>query len=203
MRLALFPLDLVLFPGAVLPLHVFEQRYREMIGRCISDGADFGVVRIRSGTEVGGHAEVADVGTVASIVQHRRLPDGRYVLLTSGGVRFRVVERLPDAPFPQAHVEIIDAEPGVVVEPGRLEAVLALAHRYTGLAAEAGEIDPGVTLEVGDEAEAASFAVAAALALESGAQQSLLEMGTAQRILELNNVLESENKRLHEAILTR
>lgn len=203
MRLALFPLDLVLFPGAVLPLHVFEERYREMIGRCISDGADFGVARIRSGQEVGGHAETAGMGTVASIVQHRRLPDGRYVLLAAGGDRFRILERLPDEPFPQARVEIVGPEPDVVIEPGLLDQVVALARRYTGLAAEAGEIDPGVTLDVADEPETASFAVAATLAIAGASRQHLLEMGTARRIDELISILEIENERLHEAILTR
>lgn len=203
MRLALFPLDLVLFPGAVLPLHVFEVRYREMIGRCISEGADFGVVRIRSGPEVGGYAETVDVGTVASIVQHRRLPDGRYVLLAAGGDRFRIVQRLPEQPYPQADVEVIGPEPGVVVEAGVLARVMARARRYTGLAAEAGEIDPGVTLDVAEEPETASFAVAATLAIAKSFQQELLEMATAARLDELDEILAGENRRLHELILSR
>lgn len=202
-RLALFPLDLVLFPGAVLPLHVFEARYREMIGRCISDDHDFGVARIRAGEEVGGYAETEAVGTVASIVQHRRLPDGRYVLLAAGGDRFRIVKRLPDDPFPSALVDVIGPEAGVVVEAGLLGEVVVLARRYTGLAAEAGEIDPGVTLDVADEPETASFAVAAAMALDGPSRQALLELGTAHRLAALRRTLRRENDRLVGKILSR
>ncbi|MBX7161249.1 MAG: LON peptidase substrate-binding domain-containing protein [Acidimicrobiia bacterium] len=203
MRLALFPLDLVLFPGAVLPLHVFEERYREMIGRCISDDDDFGVARIKAGDEVGGYAETETVGTVASIVQHRRLPDGRYVLLAAGGDRFRIVERLPDDPFPAALVEVVGPEAGVVVEADLLDDVVRLARRYTGLAAEAGLIDPGVSLDVADEPETASFAVAAALALPGPDRQVLLELGTADRLMRLRRVLTAENDRLVGEILSR
>ncbi len=89
-RLPLFPLKTVLFPGAPLPLHVFEERYKLMIGRCIQERAPFGVVLIRSGEEVGGPAEPHDIGTSARITHVQRLPDGRMNLLVVGERRFRV-----------------------------------------------------------------------------------------------------------------
>ncbi|MCH8066930.1 MAG: LON peptidase substrate-binding domain-containing protein, partial [Chloroflexi bacterium] len=90
-RLPLFPLDTVLFPKQVLPLHIFEERYKTMIGRCIEEGAPFGVVLIRSGNQVGGDAVPHDVGTTARIARVQRLPDGKINLITLGRDRFRVL----------------------------------------------------------------------------------------------------------------
>jgi Lon protease-like protein len=91
-ELPLFPLHSVLCPGIALPLHIFEPRYREMVGHCLETGSPFGVVLIRDGREVGplaGH--IADVGTTAAIRQASRYPDGRLDIVTVGETRFRVV----------------------------------------------------------------------------------------------------------------
>jgi Lon protease-like protein len=90
-ELPLFPLHSVLCPGIALPLHIFEERYRLMVARCIERSAPFGVVLIRTGREVGeldGH--VADVGTTAAIRQAGRYPDGRLDIVTVGERRFRI-----------------------------------------------------------------------------------------------------------------
>jgi Lon protease-like protein len=91
-ELPLFPLHSVLCPGIALPLHIFEPRYREMVGHCLETGSPFGVVLIRDGREVGplaGH--IADVGTTAAIRQAGRYPDGRLDIVTVGEHRFRIV----------------------------------------------------------------------------------------------------------------
>lgn len=91
-ELPLFPLHSVLCPGIALPLHIFEPRYRDMIGHCLETGSPFGVVLIRDGREVGplaGH--IADVGTTAAIRQAGRYPDGRLDIVTVGETRFRIV----------------------------------------------------------------------------------------------------------------
>jgi len=67
MELPLFPLNTVLFPGATLPLHVFEERYKQMINQCLESRSPFGVLLIRSGNEVGTPTEPFEVGTTASI----------------------------------------------------------------------------------------------------------------------------------------
>ncbi len=70
LQLPLFPLHSVLFPGVALPLHIFEERYRRMVARCVERGEPFGVVMIRNGREVGGgDVTLADVGTTAIIRQ--------------------------------------------------------------------------------------------------------------------------------------
>lgn len=100
-ELPLFPLHTVLSPGLALPLHVFEDRYRLLTKRSLDDGTPFGIVLIRRGREVGGPAEVRDVGTVAHIRKASRHADGRYDIVVVGGERFRI-ERVDDGRAPYA-----------------------------------------------------------------------------------------------------
>lgn len=107
--LPMFPLGSVLFPGQILPLHVFEPRYKEMMAHCLGedDAGDklFGVVLIERGSEVGGGDVRTDVGTVARIVSHRLLDGGRMAVLAVGERRIKISEWLEDAPYPQAIAE--------------------------------------------------------------------------------------------------
>jgi hypothetical protein len=89
----LFPLNTVLFPGTLLPLKVFEQRYIEMTGDCLRDGLPFGVCLIREGAEVGEPALPEDIGCLANILEWDMQQLGIFHLLTLGGRRFRVLER--------------------------------------------------------------------------------------------------------------
>ena len=104
--LPMFPLGSVLFPGQILPLHVFEPRYKEMMAHCLGedDAGDklFGVVLIERGSEVGGGDVRTDVGTVARIVSHRLLDGGRMAVLAVGERRIKISEWLEDDPYPQA-----------------------------------------------------------------------------------------------------
>jgi Lon protease-like protein len=99
MELPLFPLNTVLFPGMVLPLHIFEPRYRLMIRRCIKLNDPFGVVLIRQGSEVGGGAIPYEVGTSAHITDVERLPEGRMNIQTVGYKRFRIERFVREKPF--------------------------------------------------------------------------------------------------------
>ena len=91
MDLPLFPLHTVLCPGVVLPLHIFEQRYREMVAHCLANDAPFGVVLIREGREVGPSIpDLATVGTLAEIREANEYEDGRYDLVTVGTKRFSI-----------------------------------------------------------------------------------------------------------------
>jgi Lon protease-like protein len=104
----MFPLGTVLFPHALLPLRVFEPRYRLMTERVLRGDGEFGVVLIERGSEVGGGDTRFDTGTVARIVRSQRLPDGGYLLATVGIRRIRVTRWLADDPYPQA--EVVDVE---------------------------------------------------------------------------------------------
>lgn len=93
MEMPLFPLkNIVLFPGMLLPLHIFELRYREMIDRCINEKIPFGVVLIEEGQEVGETATPHLVGTAARITRAERHADGRMDIMAIGTQRFRVLE---------------------------------------------------------------------------------------------------------------
>jgi len=98
----MFPLGAVLVPGAVMPLHVFEPRYRTMVKHCLLEQQEFGVVLIERGHEVGGGDDRLAVGCLARIDQFQEAPDGRYGLVCVGTERIQVIEWLDDDPYPRA-----------------------------------------------------------------------------------------------------
>jgi Lon protease-like protein len=103
----MFPLGSVLLPGGVLPLHVFEPRYRDMVRDCLrADGdPEFGQTLITHGWETGGGDDRAMVGTVARMLQVDALDENRYALIAVGTRRIRIHAWLPDDPYPLADVD--------------------------------------------------------------------------------------------------
>jgi len=111
-ELPMFPLGSVALPGVALPLQVFEPRYRALVMTCLTDDRLFGSVLIDRGSEVGGGDQRGDVGTLIRIIQSEELPDGRWAVVGVGIERLRVVEWLPDDPFPRCIAEAwVDGEP--------------------------------------------------------------------------------------------
>jgi Lon protease-like protein len=139
----MFPLSAVLFPWATLPLHVFEPRYRALAADCLADDGQFGVVLIDRGSEVGGGDHRVGVGTVAHIVDASTFDDGRRLLLTRGGGRFRVVEWLGEDPYP---VAAVTEEPEVPVTPRLsttdVQRTETAVRRCRGLLSELGAAPP-------------------------------------------------------------
>ena len=135
----MFPLSTVLFPGAGLPLHVFEDRYRSLMADCLELDGEFGVVLIARGSEVGGGDQRVDVGTVARIDQVAELEDGRMLVIARGDRRMRVERWLVDRPYPRALVEELP-----VVHGGDHDLALATAEvavrRLRSLLSELGEV---------------------------------------------------------------
>ncbi len=135
--MAMFPLGSVLLPGGVLPLHVFEPRYRDMIRDCLrAEGEpEFGQALISRGWETGGGDDRVMVGTVAQMLQVDAIDENRYALIAVGTRRIRVNAWLPDDPYPIADVDDwpdVDPEaPGLALEVaaahGRVMAARALA----------------------------------------------------------------------------
>jgi uncharacterized protein len=138
--IALFPLNIVLFPDGPLPLRIFEARYIDMVRRCMREGSGFGVVLISEGREVG-PAETVDVGTMAKIVDFHQLSDGFLGLSCVGQQRFRIQTRSRQADgLNLAEVELLAPEPTVAVParharlPQLLKNVLPqLGEVYTGI----------------------------------------------------------------------
>jgi uncharacterized protein len=162
----MFPLGTVLLPGAVLPLHVFEPRYRQLVIDCLADDTgdpEFGVALIERGWEVGGGDERSDVGTVARMVRVEALEGGRYAIVAVGTRRIRVNAWLPDDPYPIADVD--DWPDDDVDQPDLRERVDDLTSRLgdiLALAAQLGEAPADVDLGmISDDPLVASYHLAA------------------------------------------
>lgn len=189
----MFPLGSVLFPHAVLPLHVFEPRYRLMTEQCIARDGTFGVVLIERGSEVGGGDVRFDVGTLAQIVQAGRFDDGRYAVVAVGVQRLRVRSWLADDPYPRAEIDLLD-EPGDAIDPRRLEEVTRQLARVRALLAELGASIPSEPIELSvDDPVRASFEAAALAPLGPLDAQGLLELAEpSARLTRLGELLEEE-----------
>jgi uncharacterized protein len=123
--LALFPLHMVLFPGGVLPLRIFETRYIDMVRNCMRTATNFGVVLIRTGNEVG-PAQAFEVGTAASIVDFNQLSDGFLGISCLGARRFRIkTGSVQSDGLNLAIVEWLNAEPTLSI-PARHAPLAAL-----------------------------------------------------------------------------
>ena len=130
MRLPLFPLNVVLFPGGYLPLHIFEERYRLMMRHCLDGDRRFGVVLISSGSEVGDPAAPETVGTIAVIDEVRTLDDGRMLIGTKGERRFRIVEIVEQLPYITAEVVPLEDDDSPVVDENLIAEVRQAAKQH-------------------------------------------------------------------------
>jgi Lon protease-like protein len=154
MDLPIFPLHTVLFPGIALPLHIFEPRYRLMIGRCLEAEERFGVVWIADGREVGApEIAVATVGTAAEIREATRYDDGRYDLTAVGMERFRIEEVFTSRePYLVARVEPVEEVVGDDDRAARLAKVAT--RRFVKYVAQVREIAAEETDDEDDADEA-------------------------------------------------
>jgi Lon protease-like protein len=189
----MFPLGTVLLPGGVLPLHVFEPRYRRLTEDCLAGDGEFGVVLIERGSEVGGGDTRTSVGTVARIVESVPFPDGRWALGTIGTRRIRVRRWLDDDPYPRADAEDWDDPPP---EPG-LQAALAevtgVLRRVLATRAELGDVTPPATQELSDDLVLATYQAVVLSPLGPADRQDLLAAPSpAERIERLRGLLDDE-----------
>jgi uncharacterized protein len=176
-RLPLFPLGTVLFPGMVLPLHVFEERYRTLISD-LQKGPEpgrFGVIAIKKGRETGidGVSALYEVGCTAIIRETERYEDGRYDLVTVGTERFRLRELDDSRPYFQGGVEFIPEEVGDAPAAGLAgHAVSQLFRRYLEVLATRGaEVN---VPDLPEEPVLLSYLIAAAMIIDLPDRQSLL-----------------------------
>ena len=177
MRIPLFPLQTVLFPGATLSLHIFEPRYREMVGRCLEHEEPFGVCLILEGEEVGGPAIPHRVGTEAAIIASQRYPDGRYDIVVEGRRRFEVLRVDQARPYLRAEVRFLE-EPEGPDDPGLAEAVVRL---FEGVLESLELSGVAVIDETWKELDARTlgYKIAAVLPVEDDVRQEILEIPDA------------------------
>jgi len=149
----MFPLGSVLLPGMVLPLHIFEDRYRQLVEAVLAQPEPvFGVTLIERGSEVGGGDVRAEVGCLAQVVEAAQTPDGRWALISVGTERVRVTRWLADDPFPQAELEAFSEGPAdASLLADALEPVEASVRRVAGLAERLGAPPLPDDLELSDD----------------------------------------------------
>lgn len=170
--LPLFPLNVVLFPGMVLPLHIFEERYKLMIGACMVTDRMFGVSLIKEGLEVGAPATPFDIGTVAKIAQLQRLPDGRMNLLAVGVERFKLLEPPQATPYLVGQVECFPPTETPLPDDLADAAKSELTTYFALMGAEPPAFDEADSTL----ADALSYRVASVLRVDPPLRQKLLEM---------------------------
>ena len=176
-EIGLFPLELVLVPGERLPLHIYEPRYRELIGECLAEGADFGLV-------LADRAGMRAVGTRAAVVEVlERFADGRLNVVVEGRTRFRVLELTAGRSFATAAVdELTDVED----EPTADEAARCMRAYERVVAAADAEADT-----LNPDAGSVAFQIAARIDLGTEVKQALLELRSErQRLVRLTPLLD-------------
>jgi Lon protease-like protein len=169
-EIGLFPLGIVLLPSERVPLHIFEPRYRELIGECIESDVEFGLLY----ADEAGIREIGTRARVAALVE--RFDDGRLNVVVEGGRRFMVDRLTQGRSFMTAVVDELDDEAGPVDDATRGAAIGA----FRALAALA-----GVELEVDETSPWLSFELAAQVELAADAKQALLDSRSEQERLEL------------------
>jgi len=191
----MFPLGMVLLPGGLLPLHVFEERYRRLVVDCLQvDGVpEFGQALITHGSEAGGGDDRAMIGTVAQMIQVEAIDEARYAMVTIGTRRIRVNAWLPDDPYPLADV---DDWPDEDQDPVGLAVAVAASHaRVRAALALAGELgDVAVDLadtEISDDPLVASYHLASLAPIGPADRYRLLAApGPTARLDVLDEVLD-------------
>jgi Lon protease-like protein len=175
--LPLFPLGTVLFPGMVLPLQVFEERYRQMVSDLLGrpEPRELGIIAIRKGGEVGTEnlRELHDIGCVARVRELEPQPDGRYSLVVVGARRFRLLRADDTLPYLRGDVEELPDEPGdgeIAAEAPTVQA--AFRDYLNALADRAGAVIRIADLP--DEPVLLSYVVAAAMIIDVSERQALL-----------------------------
>jgi Lon protease-like protein len=185
-RFPLFPLGLVLLPGEVVPLHIFEERYKLMIGECLERESEFGIVWLADD-------ELKDTGCAARVTQLlERMDDGRMNILVQGTTPFLLQRRIDDMPYPAGDVELLDevddGDPADAGEEAR--------GRYADLVERVTDSRPSEA----DLAELDAYGMAATIDFDLDAKQALLEVRSERGRLErLAELFEAAMERLEQA----
>lgn len=185
--LPLFPLGAVLYPGMILPLHIFEDRYRQLV-RDLLDGPEprrFGVIAIRKGRETGvdGISALYQIGCTATLREVAEQEDGRYHLVAVGTQRFRLASLDDSQPYLQGEVELLDEEVGDEAGAGLAAQAVRRGFRgYVDTLASRESVEV-IVPDLPDEPLMLSYLVAASMILDLSVRQGLLAEPDAERRL--------------------
>ena len=178
----LFPLGIVMLPSELVPLHIFEERYKLMIGECMDEEREFGIVWLADD-------RLCDIGCAGRITQLlEKTEDGRMNILVQGTRPFRLVERIPDLPYPAGTIELLDDEPdapGELLEEAR-DRYAALVERVTDRRPDDAELS-----------ELDAYGMAATIEFAPTPKQELLEQRSeSERLRMVKEMLDETLKKL-------
>ncbi len=183
-EIAMFPLGSVLFPAMPLPLRVFEPRYLQMLQDLLPDGpAEFGVVLIERGQEVGGGEKRFDIGTIAQVAE-LKVADGALALLGEGTRRIEVVEWAGEDPYPRARVRELPPLEWDDDLQERFDQTEGLVRRTLSRASEFDDLAWSPTVQLSDDPVDALWQLAAIAPLGPLDQMSLLRCRTARELVD-------------------
>jgi Lon protease-like protein len=191
-EIPIFPLAMVLFPGAILPLHIFEERYREMMRHAIENQGQFGLsYRADAGVGIETTPVVGSVGCAAKINAVMPLADGRMNVISTGLIRYRIVEVKQSVPFVIAVIEPFADDPEPQADLSRLQNdTSALANQFLSALQSLNDASGPDQVELPEEAESFSMTVASALPIDNDTKQHLLETtSTRLRLTRLRHYL--------------
>lgn len=191
-KLPLFPLNTVLFPGSPLPLHIFEERYKLMISRCLEQQSPFGVVLIHEDNRPDTDPNVTfhHVGTSAQVGEGVKLEDGRYYLVATGQRRFRVQYLIQRAPYFIGSVTFLPEESGAAVVDTANELRTLYTRYWDALAASTGY--PRETDPLPEDVVELTYWMANRLQIDNSHKQRWLEADVATRLREMMMALRGE-----------
>ena len=191
-RFPLFPLGLVLLPSEVVPLHIFEERYKLMIRECLDSEGEFGIVWMSDDG-------LRDVGCTARVTQVlEEMEDGRMNILVAGGRPFRLMRRIDDMPYPAGEIEMLDddldAEPAS--DPEELALAVDARERYADLVEQVTDERPSQD----DLEDLDAYGMAATIEFDDRAKQELLELRSeAERLVRVRELFMTAAKRIAES----
>lgn len=187
--LPLFPLEIVVFPGAPLPLHIFEPRYKEMIGECLSQNRPFGMVRAKENA-------LSAIGCSARIIEViKKYEDGRLDIAAEGAQRFEIIQVNQERSFLQAEVAFFDDEPSIVSKTAA-DTVIQLHEQLFAVM--------GQTVEIDRDEAFLSFRLAQDLPVDLDFKQTLLEMKSeAERVEILTEYYQATIPKIENSLRVR
>ena len=195
----LFPLNTVLFPGASLPLQIFEERYKRLLQDCLDADERFGIVLIKSGDEVGQPAIPHPIGTVAHITQVNEMRGDRFLIAVTGERRFKINTITRHRPYITADVSVLPDFDSEEARP-ESESILRQLNEYLSLITG---LQGGWTSEVRTSRDPAalSYFIAETLLIDLSEKQQLLEQpSTVSRLEAEADVLRRDIDQLRERV---
>jgi Lon protease-like protein len=187
-RFPLFPLGLVLLPSEVVPLHIFEERYRQMIGECLESDSEFGIVWLSDDG-------LREIGCTARVTQVlAELDDGRLNILVAGGRPFRLLRRIDDMAYPAGEVEMLDdTSDADALEDEDVELAAEARERYADLVEQVTDDRPSAD----DLEDLDAYGMAATIEFDAGPKQELLELRSEhERLEQVRDLFLSTMKRI-------